>query len=150
MRHRSRTLILAGAVVAGAIGIQATGWAAAIVKVQLMDPSAENGVDGMKMVAEPSTVKAGMVTFQAANLSHGLVHEMILLKVPADGKPLPYDAQADKINETGIHSLGEVSERDPGQAGTLTIKLAPGNYILMCNQAGHYKGGMWTTVTATP
>ncbi len=150
MRSRSQTLLFAATVLAGAVGLQTAGWAADVVKVQLMDPSAGNGVDAMKIVAEPTTVKAGKVTFQATNASQGLVHEMIVIKAPEDGKPLPYDAKADKIDEEAIHSLGEISEREPGQAGVLTVDLKPGKYVLLCNQAGHYKGGMWTTVTAAP
>lgn len=150
MRSRSQALLLAATVVAGAVGLQTSGWASAVVKVHLQDPSVGGGIDAMKMVAEPNTVKAGMVTFQVNNQSQGLVHEMIVIKAPEDGKPLPYDTQKDMVSEDSIHSLGEVSERDPGQSGTLTLTLPPGKYILICNQAGHYKGGMWTTLTATP
>lgn len=150
MHDRLRKLLLPAVVLAGVASLQTPSRAADVVKVQFEDPSVGNGVDGMKMVVEPATVKAGKVTFQATNESQGLVHEMILIKAPDDGKPLPYDVKADKIDEAGIHSLGEVSERDPGQAGTLTVDLQPGKYLLLCNQSGHYKGGMWTMVTATP
>ncbi len=150
MRSRSQALLLAATVMAGAVGLQTSGWATAVVKVQLQDPSAGDGIDAMKVVAEPSTVKAGMVTFQVTNQSQGLVHEMIVIQAPEDGKPLPYDTQKDLVSEGRIHSLGEVSERSPGQSGMLTLNLKPGKYILMCNQVGHYKGGMWTTLTATP
>ena len=150
MRSRLRTPMLATAVLAGVACLQTAGWAASIVKVQLQDSSVGNGMDGMRLVAEPSTVKAGPVTFQVSNQSHGLVHEMIVIKAPEDGKPLPYDAQADKVDEDGIHSLGEVSEREPGKDGTLTLNLAPGKYLLLCNQSSHYKGGMVASLTATP
>ncbi len=128
----------------------AQGWAATSVKVLLQDTSTDPSLESMKMVAEPATVKAGKVTFTATNLSKGLIHEMIVIRSPNKGTALPYDADKQLVKESGIHSLGEVAERDPGQSGALTLDLKPGSYLLFCNQAGHYKAGMSTTLTVTP
>jgi uncharacterized cupredoxin-like copper-binding protein len=51
------------------------------------------------------------------------------------------------VNEDAAGHLGEVSELDPGQSGSLSMKLDPGTYMLFCNVPGHYMAGMWTTIT---
>jgi uncharacterized cupredoxin-like copper-binding protein len=59
----------------------------------------------------------------------------------------------DAVDESA--SLGEASngcdagEGDgiaPGESGWVTLQLAPGRYELICNLAGHYAAGMWTTL----
>jgi uncharacterized cupredoxin-like copper-binding protein len=149
MRSHTRPLF-AAAILVGAASLPAHSWAATMVNVLLQDSSTDTSIQGMRMTAEPSTIKAGMVTFRVTNASKGLIHEMILLIPPANGKPLPYDARKDAVIESGFHSLGEVSERNPGQSGKLTVHLNPGRYLLICNQAGHYKAGMSTNLTVTP
>ncbi len=155
MRHNRMlqslcTLSFAGTLLGMAVGFAAPAFANTTVKVALMDPSTGSSVSGMMMTATPNTVKAGMVTFQDTNESKGLVHEMILIRKPADGKALPYDAKTQRIIEAKIKSLGEVSELDPGKSGKLTVTLKPGNYLLLCNQASHYMAGMSTPFTVTP
>jgi uncharacterized cupredoxin-like copper-binding protein len=100
----------------------------------------------MTVRATPSVIPAGEISFVATNKSADFVHEMILLKVTDPAKPLPYVAADTKVDEDAAGHLGEVAELDPGKSGTLTIKLDPGTYMLLCNVAGHYMAGMWTTV----
>lgn len=101
----------------------------------------------MGVFAVPSTVPAGEVTFTATNRSTDTIHEMILIKVTDPKKPLPYLAADNKIDEDAAGHLGEVSELDPSKSGSLTMKLDPGTYMLLCNVPGHYMAGMWTTIT---
>jgi len=101
----------------------------------------------MGVFAVPSTVPAGEVTFTATNRSTDTIHEMILIKVTDPKKPLPYLAVDNKIDEDAAGQLGEVSELDPSKSGSLTMKLDPGTYMLLCNVPGHYMAGMWTTIT---
>ena len=105
-------------------------------------PGADMSKAVMSVVAEPKTVPAGEVSFVATNKSPDFVHEMILIKVTDPTKPLPFVAADLKIDEDAAGHLGEVSELDPGKSGTLTIKLDPGTYMLLCNVAGHYMAGM--------
>jgi len=101
----------------------------------------------MGVTAAPETVPAGEVTFTAKNDSASTVHEMILAPVVSMDTPLPYDKDTMRVDEEAAHSMGEVSELDPGQSGSLTVTLDPGTYILYCNIPGHYAEGMWTTIT---
>jgi uncharacterized cupredoxin-like copper-binding protein len=107
------------------------------------------GMAAMGIQTDVTTVPAGEVTFVAVNKSAGMVHEMLVAPVPADGQLLPYDPDNYSVNEEASGDLGEVSELDPGASGALTLTLEPGTYILYCNVPGHYILGMWTTITVT-
>ena len=102
---------------------------------------------------EPTKTSAptGAVTFNVTNSSKDMVHEMIVVAIPASavGQLLPYDAAQHEVDETKIKSMGEVSELDPGKSGKLTVTLPAGTYLLICNQPGHYEAGMWAEFTVT-
>lgn len=114
----------------------------------------DGAMHGMEMAAmgiqtDVATVPAGEVTFVVVNDSAGVVHEMLVAPVAADGQPLPYDPDNYMVNEEAAAGLGEVPELDPGATGSLTLNLQPGSYILYCNVPGHYILGMWTMITVT-
>jgi uncharacterized cupredoxin-like copper-binding protein len=119
------------------------------VNIALEDASEGGNLSGMKMTATPDSVKACRVTIHATNKSKTLVHESIVVLPPANGAPLPYDDKEGRVIEKRIKDLGEVSDLPPGKSGSLTVRLAPGNYLLICNQPNHYKAGMWTKLTVT-
>jgi uncharacterized cupredoxin-like copper-binding protein len=48
------------------------------------------------------------------------------------------------VSEDG--SVGEIAETEPGKTGTHTFKLKAGNYVMICNIAGHYQAGMYGTL----
>lgn len=154
---------VSGAVIAIAASLLlgAPAFAASTVHVKLTDSNVDAALVGdmgmnmnadmskavMFVTADVTTVSAGDVTFDVSNDAKGFVHEMIVAKAPADGKPLPYDANEDGVNEDAAGALGEVSELKPGEAGSVTLTLDPGTYVLFCNVKGHYMAGMWTTIT---
>lgn len=115
-----------------------------VVVVTLQDPSVDPSNRGMVIKADTTKVKAGRVTLEAVNRSKDLVHEVLVVAAPPDGTELPYDAKTNTIIEKRVHSLGEISELKPGARGKLTLNLRAGTYLLLCNQPGHYKSGMWT------
>ena len=93
-------------------------------------------------MADMTSAPAGKVTFEVTNASKDIVHEMIVSPVPAGGKMLPYLADEKNVDEDAAGHLGEVSELDPGKAGTLTLDLKPGKYVLFCNIPSHFMNGM--------
>jgi uncharacterized cupredoxin-like copper-binding protein len=117
---------------------------AQIIAVTLQDPSVDPSNSGMVIKADTTKVKAGRVTLEAVNRSKDLVHEVLVVPAPSDGKELPYDTKTSTIIEKRVHSLGEISELKPGARGKLTLNLKAGTYLLLCNQPGHYKSGMST------
>jgi uncharacterized cupredoxin-like copper-binding protein len=55
----------------------------------------------------------------------------------------------DRIDESKLKSMGEVAALKPGDTGTLKVKLAAGDYMLLCNHKGHFDAGMYTPITVT-
>ncbi len=100
----------------------------------------------MGITATPESVPAGPVTFQVTNDSKDIVHEMIVAPLKSADEKLPYIDSEGRVDEEAAGHLGEVAELDPGASGALTVTLKPGSYILYCNIAGHYMGGMWTDI----
>ncbi len=146
MTKRLVTALLTIALSCPALSPTAYAATAQIVAVTLQDPSVDPSNSGMVIKADTAKVKAGRVTFEAVNRSKDLVHEMLVVPAPSDGKELPYDTKTGKIIEKRVHSLGEISELKPGARGKLTLNLKAGTYLLLCNQPGHYKSGMSTKV----
>jgi uncharacterized cupredoxin-like copper-binding protein len=117
-----------------------------VVAIMLQDASVDPSISGMVMKIDATKVKAGHVTLEAVNQSKSLVHEVLVVRALPQGKELPYDTKKDMVVETRVHSLGEIPELKPGAHGKLTLNLKPGKYLLFCNQPGHYKAGMSTTL----
>lgn len=100
----------------------------------------------MGITLSTSSAPAGKVTFEATNDSKDMIHEMVLSPLASADAVLPYVESEGKIDEDAAGHIGEIEELEPGQSGALTINLKPGTYIVYCNIAGHYMGGMWTTI----
>ena len=107
-----------------------------------------NGVSGpamsMTMTVAPTSVAAGPVTFTLTN-NGSIVHEMIVLKT---------DTAYDQLAVTGgkvseATSVGEVSELAAGKSKSVTLDLAAGKYVLVCNVKDHYTMGMRAPFTVT-
>lgn len=118
-----------------------------VVNVKLQDSSTDGSIRNMSMSLDQDVVKAGPVTFRAVNQSKELVHELIVVKVDPKNTSLPYNAKKGQVIEARIRHLGEISDLKPGASGTLTLKLKPGSYVLICNEPGHYKAGMSASFT---
>ncbi len=101
----------------------------------------------MGIKASPAVANAGVVTFKVTNDSKDTIHEMIVMYLADPTKPLPYIDADKRVDEDKAGDKGEVSELDPGKSGSLTVNLKAGTYLLICNVAGHYDAGMWTTFT---
>lgn len=120
------------------------------------------GRGGMGLNADQATVPHGTVSFFVTN-DGSIDHEMMVLPLAdsqtAGTRPMGGDG---RVDEAG--SLGHASKTDgegagagagagegivAGDSGWMTVTLAPGNYELACNLAGHYAAGMFTQITVT-
>jgi uncharacterized cupredoxin-like copper-binding protein len=92
-----------------------------------------------------TSVKAGAVTIDVSNGSDGnLTHELVVLKTDmADDK---LQMSNGKVLEKTYKKMGEVEDIVPGKNKRLTLRLAPGHYVLICNEPGHYAMGMHTSL----
>ena len=120
-----------------------------LATIKLQDSSTDPAISHMRMTLDHDTLKPGRITFQAENQSRTLIHEVLIAR--DSGKvAFPFDAKADRVIESRVHPLGEISDLAPGKTGTLTLNLKPGKYVLFCNQPGHYKDGMLVKLTVAP
>ena len=121
-------------------------FAAQVVDVSLWNKGGKMGVD-----VSAAPVHAGEVTFHVHNASTAMEHEMLVIRLNAQQiahpDQLPYEQAAARFNEEAVKDLGEVAELEPGASGSLSVMLKPGTYELVCNVAGHYKAGLFTTIT---
>jgi uncharacterized cupredoxin-like copper-binding protein len=93
----------------------------------------------------PRTVRAGDVRLAVHNRGPS-THEVLVIKAPTPALPLRRDGIT--VDETALEDAeaGEVEGTQPGTTRTHTFHLSPGRYELICNMAGHYRGGMRATL----
>ena len=111
-----------------------------------------NKADGSQgMTLSTDHVKAGKVLFEVKNASNDMVHEFLILKTDLAIDQFPIDPQdPSKVDENKLNGVKELSsDLDPGKSGKLVMDLAPGRYVVFCNQPGHFAGGMHLVLTVT-
>lgn len=135
-------------IIAGCTGGSASpGTTAATVDVTLQE---------WAVVAAPGSVGAGDVTFKVTNEGPEDVHEFVILKTDLDPGALPTDDNGAVTEEAeGIEVVDEIEDIPVGRNQELTVSLASGAYVLLCNiyseeeDEAHYKLGMRTGFTVT-
>lgn len=100
---------------------------------------------GFSFKLDNNTIPAGPVTFHVSNTDQSTEHEMKVVKTDSQGSQLPTNDQG-LVDESQVNVLGEV-EVEPGGTKDLNVTLDPGHYVLLCNEPGHYAGGMYLDVT---
>jgi uncharacterized cupredoxin-like copper-binding protein len=97
-----------------------------------------------------TTVPSGSVTFNVAN-DGTVTHEFVVLQTDTPAAEIPiesFEGEQDRIDEdTAGTNVGETGDMDAGATQALTIDLAPGHYVFVCNLPGHYGQGMHTDFT---
>jgi hypothetical protein len=106
--------------------------AGAVVRVREKD---------FRIVVRPSRVRAGRVRLIVRN-SGPADHEFVLTR--ASRMRLPLRADRLTVDEDRLEPV-TVAMLEPGPPDTVRsvdVKLRKGTYVLFCNMAGHYMGGM--------
>jgi uncharacterized cupredoxin-like copper-binding protein len=108
------------------------------------------------VVPASTSTAAGAVTFQVTNTGPEDVHEFVVLKTDLDPAALPVDANGAVTEESsGITVVDEIEDIPVGQTQDLSVTLAAGKYVLLCNiydeteKEAHYKMGMRIAFEAT-
>ena len=96
-----------------------------------------------KVILSVPTVKAGTVKFGIKN-EGGMEHSFELIKTDLPFDKLPTTADA-KAKEDGL--VKQVKSLGVGKVEVVTAVLAAGNYVIICNVAGHYQLGMRAAFT---
>lgn len=140
----SRTLLIAAAIFV-AVGSLAHAAEPTSVKVTLSD---QTGKD-MRIILSKDKVKAGAVEFEVTSASTGLMHEFLITPWRGAITSLPYDAKEKAVAEDKLPHLQGVEDMPAGAKATIRLALTPGEYVIFCNQEGHYKMGMEARFTVT-
>jgi uncharacterized cupredoxin-like copper-binding protein len=94
-----------------------------------------------------SRVPAGDVQLVVQNNGPD-THEMLVARTSA---PLPLRADGITVDEKALEpvTVEEVEGEAHGHVFVAHFKLRPGRYVLFCNMAGHYLGGMRARLVAS-
>lgn len=93
---------------------------------------------------DADSAAAGEVTFESVN-DGALPHELAIVRSDAASGDLPQEGAV--VDESQIEIVARTSEIAADGNESLTANLEAGNYVLICNIAGHYAGGMHTSFT---
>ena len=106
------------------------------------------------VVPSVASVPAGDVTFAVTNSGPEDVHEFVVLQTDLDAGALPTDETGTVTEEgEGMEVVDEIEDIPVGESQDLTMSLAAGHYVLLCNiysedeQEAHYQLGMRTNFT---
>jgi len=120
--------------------------AAQTVHVELLD----KGDGSMAIDLDTAHVKPGKVMFEVTNRSDGVEHEFLIARTELSPDDVPYNLDRAVVDEGALENTQELGDLEPGEAGTLTLDLVAGNYLLFCNEPGHFKAGMYREITVEP
>ena len=101
-------------------------------------------------ISAPKHVAAGVVDLRVSNRGPD-AHELIVIGTRARTAQLPLRSDDITVNEELLDHR-TVGALEPGQSGAvrhLRVRLRPGRYVLLCNMAGHYLGGMHTVLVVS-
>ena len=138
----SMSILVAGSLLASAPAFAASSTVMVMANGESNQP--------MTLTLDKASVPAGDVTFKVHNNAMAEEHEMVLIKLKSANDQIPYNAAKHRVDESKLKSLGEVADLKPGKDGQLKVKLAAGNYLLLCNIKGHFEAGMKANFTVTP
>lgn len=94
-----------------------------------------------------ATAPAGAITFTITNTGY-VAHELVVLQTSIAQDQLPPDpANVKIVQQPG--SVGIASNIAANASTTLTLTLAAGAYVLICNMPNHYRDGMHVGFTVT-
>jgi uncharacterized cupredoxin-like copper-binding protein len=99
-----------------------------------------------KVVTNVPSVKAGTVKIGVRNLAT-MEHNFEVIKTDLAADKLPVDPGTSTVKVDG--KVGEIAKIPGGTSAAVTLDLAPGNYVFICNIAGHYQLGMHTAFSVT-
>jgi uncharacterized cupredoxin-like copper-binding protein len=88
--------------------------------------------------------KAGSITFTVTN-NGANTHEFVIVKTDTKADSLP--VASDLVDESAFEPVDEIEDIAAGAKGTLTVNLAAGHYVILCNIEQHYAKGMHTDLT---
>lgn len=109
------------------------------VLVELVDPD-------WAVKADPASTAAGSVTFSVSNAGN-VLHNFRAIRTDIDPDALPLDESGFQADEAQVEVVGALPEFPAGETQQVSVELAAGSYVLICNVPSHYQAGMYTAFT---
>ncbi len=108
-------------------------------------PKTDLHVDLAEWTVTPNVARlaAGTLRISATN-SGARPHDLVVIKVDDPKAALP--VKDDVVDETKVTIVDRFREFKSGEKEK-SITLAPGEYLLICNIAGHYEQGMTASLS---
>ena len=136
MRPRALAALSAAVLLAACSGGTATpAPPASAINAQLVD---------WTINLDNATGKAGSITFNVANKGAN-THEFVVVKTDLAADKLPVTGNL--VDESAFTPVDEIEDIEPNATPTLTVTLAAGHYVILCNIEEHYGKGMHADLT---
>jgi uncharacterized cupredoxin-like copper-binding protein len=104
--------------------------------------------DNLTITLDRATVYAGPIVFGVTNRG-AMTHEFIVLATSATAADLLASSEEPgKVSEDA--NIGETGQIPAGRFSGLALTLEPGTYTVICNEPGHFAGGMHLELTVLP
>ena len=107
------------------------------VDVGLIEFAVESSID---------SVPAGTVTFNVSS-DGAIFHNFKVIATDLAPDALPVDDALFAADEEQVDVVASTADLNPGEQETLTVELAAGSYVLICNVPTHYGVGMTVAFT---
>ncbi len=95
-----------------------------------------------------TTAQAGPVTFHIVNGAGDMLHEFIIFQTDNPAEELPTSMDG-RVVEDAMTIVAAAEDIPPGYSRNITVNLAAGHYVMICNLPGHYEQGMRIDFTVT-
>ncbi len=120
----------------------------ALVALSACGPAKVNiSLTTYSIAVEKDTVSSGQVTFHVSNDATDQKHSLDIVQTDLAPDKLPRTAD-NNVDMSKLTVVASVPEIQPGESKDVTVNLAPGHYVIVCNLPGHYDQGMRAEITA--
>jgi len=101
-----------------------------------------------KIGVPSTTLPSGTATLSITNTG-SVPHELLVFRTSLAPSAFPLDADGTvQEDAAGMNKVSDGDNLDPGKGQTRTVDFTrSGTYVLVCNLPGHFRSGMYTTVT---
>jgi hypothetical protein len=96
----------------------------------------------------PATLAPGQHSISFHNAG-AQPHELLIFRTALPANRLPVDSSGSVLEDSSLmHNVLDSGDGLPaGHTQSLTVKLQPGHYAVICNLPGHYRFGMHLDLT---
>jgi caa(3)-type oxidase subunit IV len=95
-----------------------------------------------KITMSQISAQAGPVTFHIVNGADDMLHEFIFIQSDLPADELPTDEMTGRVQEEAVTIIAAAEDIPPSSSRNITVNLAAGHYVAVCNLPGHYQQGM--------